>query len=547
LEVILGVLESKNLYFEERAGTLFVYRTRPGAPRPAEIRIGEEVPDSPANILQVVVLKYARPVELDPLLREFYKTGVAIKIHPRENALILSGQASAIKAMMEFIQIFDVPYVVGKKAFIVKLLYWQPDEFMKQMTQILDGTGFNIARTSRDAGILFIPIKFVNSLLVLAPDDASAKYVLEWKERLDTAESAGTEEKAFTYVPEYAKAAEIVESIRKVYGVLPSEAPLQPGAPPQAPGARPPTQQPPRTAPGQTAAPVTGPGLKIAADERRNVVLAVTTPSNYKSILVLLKELDTPVKQVLIETTIAELTLTDELRLGFEFFIKEKVKNGSISLGTLGQLGLPGGLQYSYISAAKDLQALMELLQTENRANILSRPRLMVLDNQEATIQVGDEVPIVTSEVSATDIGAPSVQRNIQYRRTGLILTIKPTINARGLLTLDISQEVSDAIPTKTSGIDSPTITTRRIRTSVVAGDGQTVALGGLMRDKVSGGKSKVPWLGDLPVLGYLFKSESSTKEKTELIVLISPRILSSVDETTRVTEELKQELRWLK
>lgn len=553
LEVILGVLESKNLYFEERAGTLFVYRTRPGTPRPAEIRLGQEVPDSPTNILQVVVLKYARPVEIDPLLREFYKTGVAIKIHPRENALILSGQASAIKAMMEFIQIFDVPYVVGKKAFIIKLLYWQPDEFMKQMTQILDGTGFNIARTSRDPGILFIPIKFVNSLLVIAPDDASAKYVLEWKERLDTAESAGTEERAFTYVPEYAKATEIVESIRKLYGVLPPEAPLQPGAPPQAqpslqaPGARPPTQQPPRTAPGQAAAPVTGPGLKIAADERRNVVLAVTTPSNYKSILVLLKELDTPVKQVLIETTIAEISLTDDLRLGFEFFIKEKVKSGTISLGTLGQLGLRGGLQYAYIAAGENLQALMELLQTDNRANILSRPRLMVLDNQEATIQVGDEVPTVTSEVSATDIGAPSVQRNIQYRRTGLILTIKPTINAKGLLTLDISQEVSDATPTTSSSIDSPTIKTRRIRTSVVAGDGQTVALGGLMRESISRSQTKVPWLGDLPVIGYLFKSESSTKEKTELIVLILPRILSSVDDTTRVTEELKQELRWLK
>ncbi|HEX9147376.1 MAG TPA: secretin N-terminal domain-containing protein, partial [Candidatus Binatia bacterium] len=420
-EIVLGVLESKNLYLEERAGTLYVFRSRPGAQQPVELRVGDEVPDSPANILQVVLLKYARPQELEPVLKDFYKTGVTIRLHPRDNALILSGQASAIRSLVEMIQLFDVPYVVGKKAFIMRLVYWQPDDFVKQIAQILDGIGINVAKTSREPGIVFIPIRFLSSLLVLAPDDTSAKIVLDWKERLDTAESAGTEEKAFTYVPEYAKAKDIVESIRKVYGLSSQELPPPAQPPIQYPGMTPasrttvivseaqqaqqaqqggaPTRQTPLQ-PGVIS------GLRIAADERRNVVMLVCTPSNYKSILTLFKELDAPTKQVLIETTIAELTLTDDLTLGFEFFLKQKVKDGTLDISTLTSALSPlspsgpvggAGLTVQYIAAGQKLAAVINALQTQSKINILSRPRLMVLDNQEATIQVGSDVPIVTS------------------------------------------------------------------------------------------------------------------------------------------------------
>jgi general secretion pathway protein D len=572
-EIVLGVLESKNLYLEERAETLYVFKSRPGAQRPLEVRVGDEVPDSPANILQVVLLKYARPQELEPLLKDFYKTGVTIRVHPRDNALIFSGQASAIKSLVDMIQLFDVPYVVGKKAFIIKLVYWQPDEFVKQISQILDGIGINVAKTSRDPGIMFIPIRFLSSLLVLAPDDTSAKIVLEWKDRLDTAESAGTEEKAFTYVPEYAKAKDIVESIRKVYGISSPELPAAGPPPIQYPGMTPASrttvivseaqqaqQAQQRGAPTRQTPPQPGvvSGLRIAADDRRNVVMVVSTPSNYKSILTLFKELDAPAKQVLIETTIAELTLTDDLSLGFEFFLKQKVKDGTLDISTLSNALVPlspggpvggAGLTLQYIAAGEKLAAVINALQMQSKINILSRPRLMVLDNQEATIQVGSDVPIVTSQVSAPDIstGSPSILQNVQYRSTGVILRIKPTINSKGLLTLDISQEVSNAQSTTTSDIGSPTILTRRIQTSAVAGDGQTVVLGGIISENKTGGQTKVPWLGDLPVFGYLFRTDTTHKDRTELIILISPRILSSVDDATRVTEQMKRELWWLK
>lgn len=286
--------------------------------------------------------------------------------------------------------------------------------------------------------------------------------------------------------------------------------------------------------------------------------MTVTTPSNYKSILALLKELDTPAKQVLMEATIAELTLSGELSMGFEFFIKQKVKDGTLDISTLGDVLKPlsptlgpvgsGGLTVQYISASEKIAALLDALQTDSKINILSRPRLMVLNNQEATIQVGSDVPTITSQVSAPDIstGTPSILQNIQYRSTGVILRIKPTINSRGLLTLDIAQEVSTSTSTDPTNL-TPTILTRKVQTSVVAADGQTVVLGGIMQENNTGGSTKVPWVGDIPVLGFFFRKDTTKKDKTELIILISPRILASVDETTRATEELKQEFKWLK
>jgi len=570
LALALGILEKKGLIVEEKAGTLYVLRARPASQGRRDIRVGRDVPDSPAEVLQVVVLRYARTTELEPIIKQFYPTGVTVSTFPRENPLLLAGQASAVKGVVDIIETFDVPYVEDKKALMLKLLYWQSDEFVRQITQILEGIRFTIARGPGEPGILFIPIRFLNSVLVLAPDDAAMKVVLEWKERLDTAESAGTEEKAFTYVPDYAKATEIVESIKRVYGIY-SPQPAGPGQPPvQYPGMTPASRTTvivseaqqalqagaaARQAPSQPGAIA---GLRMAADERRNVVMTVTTPSNYKSILALLKELDTPAKQVLMEATIAELTLSGELSMGFEFFIKQKVKDGTLDISTLGDVLKPlsptlgpvgsGGLTVQYISASEKIAALLDALQTDSKINILSRPRLMVLNNQEATIQVGSDVPTITSQVSAPDIstGTPSILQNIQYRSTGVILRIKPTINSRGLLTLDIAQEVSTSTSTDPTNL-TPTILTRKVQTSVVAADGQTVVLGGIMQENNTGGSTKVPWVGDIPVLGFFFRKDTTKKDKTELIILISPRILASVDETTRATEELKQEFKWLK
>lgn len=538
LEIVIGIFEKYGLYMEEKAGALYVLSKPPEPKQPLDIRVGRDTPDSPADILQVVPLRHIRPQEIEPLIKEMYKTGVQIRPYNREgireNILLLYGQAFQVKQIIEFVETFDVPYLQDKRLFLLRLTYWHTEEFINQVSKILEGLGFTIARSPRDPGPLFIPIKHLNSILVVSPDENTSKYILEWKDKLDTAESAGAEEKAYTYVPQYSKASDLVESIRKLYGIMPAA---------QAPEAG---KAAPAKVPAQAAV---LPGLKIAADDPKNLVIIVASPAAYKNLLGLLKGLDTPPRQVLIEATIAELKLDDELKYGLEWYIKNTVGEGTHTISTIDRLGvseIAGGLSYSFLSDTQKFQAALNAFAKEDRSNILSTPRLIVLDNREATIQIGDDIPVVTGEVSASDVtqAQPSVLRNIQYRSTGVILRVKPTINTEGLLTLDISQEVSNELPT--AGVSgSPKISTRRINTAVVVGHGQTVALGGLMSETKTVVVQKVPLLGDIPLIGHLFKSTSNTTEKKELIILVTPTILTTTDQASKITGELRKELKW--
>jgi general secretion pathway protein D len=535
LEIVMGLLETYNFYLEERAGAVYILQKSPAPKAPFDVKVGYEASDSEVDILQVVPLKHIRINEIDPLLKDMFKGGVQVKPY-KDNILLLYGRAFQMKPILEFIETFDVPSLQNKNSFLIRLTYWQTDEFITQVSKILESSGFTIARSPREAGVLFMPIKQLNSILVVSPDESTSKYVLEWKEKLDTAEAAGTEEKTFTYVPLYSRASLLVESINKLYGVLPATDAAQKAA-----AARP-----------ATAAAL--PGMKIAADDNKNIIVVACAPSVYKNILNLLKGLDTPMKQVLIEATIAELTLTDELRYGLEWYLQNSVEGGQYTVGTLGQLGLKSlGLTATIVNGAQNFKAMLNAFATTNKANILSTPRLTVLDNTEATIQVGQDVPIVSAEVTASDIQrtttsaatTPSILRNIQYRSTGVILRVKPTINTEGLLTLNISQEVSD---TGAAGIgDSPIILMRRINTSVVVGHGQTIALGGLIKESKGTALTKIPLLGDIPLIGHLFKVTSESKSRTELLVLVTPTILTNTGEAAQITDQLKKELKWFK
>jgi general secretion pathway protein D len=540
LEIVLGIFERYNLYAEEKAGALYILHKAPEPKQPFDIRVGREIPESPEQVLQVVPLRYIKPAEIEALLREMYKTNIQIRPYPRENVLLLYGQASQARQIIEFIETFDVPYLQERKISLFKLTYWQMEEFVKQISQIFEGMGFSIARSPKDTGILLIPIKPLGSILAVAPDEKSLSYLLYWKERLDTPEAAGAEERPFVYTPRYTKASDLVKSIKNLYGIMPT-----PAAPTPATQTRTPTA--PTTAPSTaTAAPK---ALKISSDDYKNLIMVVTSPAEYKNILGLLRELDVPPRQVLIEATVAELTLRGELKYGLEWFIRNKMLKGGYTLQTLFSVPTGGpGLVYQFISDSGKFNVIINAFALDDKVNILSTPRLMVLDNQEATIQVGTDIPVVTGEVTASDVtqAVPSILRNIQYRNTGVILRVKPTINTEGLLTLNISQEVSE-MGSNPPGINSPTILMRRVNSTVVAAQGETIVLGGLISESKGFTVSKIPLLGDIPLLGMLFKTTSKDDKKTELIIFLKPTIITDIDQTAKITNDLKRELKWLK
>ncbi len=544
LEACIEILKRYNLEVEQRGGTLYIGKPKPRPPaqRPGEVSMGRTVTESPFPILQIVPLRYIPSNVVIPLINEYFKLGQGFRELSRDTIMI-SGSTAAIKEIISFIEVVDVPFFQNKQIFNLKLTYWAPEDFIKQMTLILNGLGISVSASAKEPGVFFLPVKFLNSVLFAAPDEPSFKLVMDWKKRLDTPQSAGTEEKLFIYRPRYSKATELVEAVRKLYG----------GGPVMPMGAGPGAGQPgaqPAAAPSQPQS-FSGPvkaGLRMSSDDRKNLVIIGSSPAVYADLLQLFDELDKPQRQVLIEVTIAELTLKDDLKFGLEWFINNRMYDGGYTLGTLFGVGATSpGLVYSFLSDSKQFAALLNAFAQRNLINILSSPRIMALDNQEASIQVGTEVPIVTSEqsVQTTSVIQPQVLRNIQYRQTGVQLRVRPTINTEGALTLNVSQEVSESQKNAFSSIDSPMILVRRMNTTVVAETGKTIVLGGLMSETESEGESKIPFLGDIPLLGYLFKTYSTGKVKTELIVIMTPVILSSVTEAVDLTEEMKKALKW--
>jgi len=280
-------------------------------------------------------------------------------------------------------------------------------------------------------------------------------------------------------------------------------------------------------------------------DIRNNAVVVSATPEEYRQIESALRQLDVTPLQVLIEATIAEVTLTDELRYGLQWFFHAGDSNFTFSPLASGAVApiFPG---FNYALTSSNAQVILNALTQITDVKVISSPQLMVLNNETARLQVGDQVPIATQEVqSIVDSDAPIVN-SIEYRDTGVILNVSPRVNSGGLVVLDIVQEVSDVVPTTTSDLNSPTIQQRRVKSTVAVQSGESVALGGLIRDSNSKGVTGLPVLSEIPVLGNLFKTTDNTQRRTELLILLTPRVVANRKDAREITEELRSRVRAL-
>jgi general secretion pathway protein D len=334
-------------------------------------------------------------------------------------------------------------------------------------------------------------------------------------------------------------------------------------------------------------------GVRIIPDEENNLLVVVAPPYEWNIISRILTQLDIMPRQVLNEVLIAEVRLTDDLKYGIEFLIGGVPTATQTSTGTQTTSGVPsgalvagsqqpttttvtgssgssgtistapatipgvemasgasaaftaaGGLTFVALDTVNKLKGLINLLAAEGKVNILASPHIMAANNQEARIMIGEEVPILTSTSTPLISQTTSFQTStVQYRSTGIILTVKPQINAKGLVTLDIAQEVSDAKSTTTGVGGTPTFTVRQAHTSLITADNQTVVLGGLIREDNTHTQAGIPGLRKMPLLGPLFGSESVSKQRTELIVLITPHIISNLEEGAHMTHEMKEKV----
>jgi general secretion pathway protein D len=298
-----------------------------------------------------------------------------------------------------------------------------------------------------------------------------------------------------------------------------------------------------------------GNNMRIVADPSNNALIIMAKAQEYREIESVIKELDIMPLQVLIDATIVEVTLTDQLQYGLRWYFEHSQNNGQLT--GAGVLNSPaselvqtaeksalGGFTYSLVNSSKHIRIELDALAALNKTNILSAPSLMVLNNQQASIKVGDSVPILNAQALPT-AGVTNLvgTQSIQYRDTGVQLDVRPRVNAGGLVIMEVKQAVDDVKNAASTGLQSPTIAQRQIVSSVAVKNGETIVLGGLIRENVSNSKNGIPLLSAIPVLGALFSQTNKKLDRTELMIMITPRVVENSTASREIANEFRRRL----
>ena len=510
--------------------------------------------------VQMVQLKFVGAKDMQRILEPYaIDPMVSVRIDEPRNLIILSGTQREIKHLLDIIEIFDVDFLSG---YSVGLFPMQTD--VKSLSADLDRLFGPAAQgTSPLAGIVrIIPIERMNGLLVVSTQARYLEEAKKWIDRLDKAGGLAGGMRLNVYQVQHGRADKLAQLLSDVYGNRTGTA----SGPSIAPGQRPAQIA---TAPGQPATPQpqaafnpfqalasafqgSGVGVsqntRIIADIDNNSLLILSSPSDFETIQSALRQLDVPRRQVKVEVLVAEVALKDELKYGIEWFISTRnnttgaLRNPAGTLPTssaakVSDVASAVGLQLVNLSGAGNIRAVLQALGDDGKSTIISTPNVTVLDNEKASINVGKKISVSTGTSTTTGGG---IVTSTSYLDTGVLLTVTPRINAGGRVTLEINQEVSSVTGSQTT---NPDISTRKAQTVVNVASGETLALAGLIAKETGFGTSGVPLLSKIPIIGGLFGTQSYTNNRTELVLLITPVVISNNDEARAVTDELRKKL----
>jgi general secretion pathway protein D len=540
--------------------------------------------------LHVIPLRFASAAELGEVVQAFVPPGRVLRSDPVRNLLIFVGTGTEARDIEDLVATFDVDWMRGMSFALLPLQVADPEAMAAELDTI-----FGQQEGGALAGVIqFLPIKRLSAVLVITSQPTYLNDARQWVARLDRGQE-GDQRRLYVYYVQNGRASEIADVLGQVFGYATGTAERE--EPPElAPGLTPfelsggsgglgestyqtgegglgsgtgfgssatrrARQERAQTGGGDLGEPLSAPSalegggaaesqVRIVADTRNNALVVYATPTEYATIAGALDKLDIVPLQVMIEATIAEVTLNDALRYGVEWFFD--IGDSTITFNT-SDVSTPSPAEnlllsvfpgFSYMFAADGAKVVINALSQVTDVKVISSPQLLVLDNETARLQVGDQVPILTRTTDTGDAG--DVVSEIEYRDTGVILDIIPRVNAGGLVVLDIVQQVSDVTETQTSGIDSPTIQQREIASTVAINSGESIALGGLIRESNENGVTGIPVLSEIPVLGNLFKTTSDIVGRTELLVLLTPRVIRDRYDARAVTEDLRKRLRSL-
>ncbi|MFJ4257462.1 type II secretion system secretin GspD [Pseudomonas monteilii] len=535
---------------------------------------------------RLFVLDYISAVEMRKLLKPFARENAFLLVDASRNVLVLSGTPDELANYQDTIDTFDLNWLKGMSIGVFGLQRANVAELMPELNQLFGPRG----ATPLAGMVRFLPIERTNAIVAISSQPEYLNEVGRWIDTID--QGGGYEPQMYVYDVRNMKASDLARYLRQIYA---NEAPGSGGQGQVAPGLRTLTLSSDRSmgsvsggmpmssaqdvmakprhaeqgddgagagddeegqlsAAGQAANGQVDNQVRITAQRGSNQLLVRCRPTQWQEIQAAIRRLDNPPLQVQIETRILEVSLEDGLDLGVQWYLgrlagnsgTKGIENASGSQGALGGGGAglkaTDSLFYSFVSS--NLQVALHALESSGNTRVLSAPSLVVMNNQNAQIQVGDNIPINQTSINLDNTSVTT--SSVQYVQTGVILDVVPRINPGGLVYMDIQQQVSDASKLLDSN-GNPSISTRAVSTQVAVQSGQTVLLGGLIKQNEADSQNRVPWLGRVPGLGWLFSDTQRSHARTELIVLITPKVVSDSSTARQVTDEYRQQLQLIR
>ncbi|MDZ4841311.1 MAG: type II secretion system secretin GspD [Hyphomicrobium aestuarii] len=572
---------------------------------------GQALPDGPNAIVpasrgsvagfmtRAVQLRHIAAAEMSEILKPIMSKDGMVRVDQARNVVVLAGSSADHDAWMETIRTFDVDWLSNRSVAVFKITSMPIEAMVKSLTEVLRNENIG------EQLVKFVPIEAGNSLLAVAKTPEALQTARGWVKRLEAA--GGQRLQLFNYQMRYAQASQVAPILGKVFGVATaSEGEVaaltsRPGGSAQARGNgaasanRPasgganvtpagqglngngngngagllaPSAASPGAMPGgvvaasgartQLASGGLGGGggsegglptsMRIIANEPTNTLLIYATEDEFEKVKNVLRTLDVPPKQVLVEATIVEVGLNEDLRYGVQYYLQGSIKGLPIQVAlTNGNFNGVGPSAPGFgLTLDAPAKAVIDALNDVTQVNVVSAPNVMVLNNQSARLVVGDQVPIATQSSSDPLQGNQVIVNTIELRDTGVIFEVTPRINSSGSVQLDIVQEVSSvkrqADPTLT-----PTISQRKLSSSVTVENGETIVLGGLFSTQGNVGRAGLPILSELPVIGGAFGRTTDATARTELIVLISPKIVGDKFQARAATNEMRRRIQELR
>lgn len=503
-----------------------------------EIRRGRSLPDTPMPlrpVFQIVELQAVNPRDIVQYLTALIPDKVKITQDATRPTLMLAGVSDDVAAAVEIIQLLDQPQMKGRSSVRISPQIWSADELAKKLTEILLAEGYAVGAAAAGGvqyPITLLPISGVNSIIVFAQSKEVANHIVEWAKTLDKPAEKSVGRKYFSYQVKNTDASRLAETLSQLLG-----------------GARTPAASaatPAQATAGATSTPAPSRNDGVTVDKSSNTLLFQSTGEDYGDIIRIVRELDQVTRQVMIEVTVAEVTVSDKLLTGVDLVYRSANEKGIVTRQYQNLGNLVAGFVFSQFDNFGGPRAVLSALATDNRATVRSSPLVFVRNGETGKFRSGKEVPVVTSQLTTTNTGGTTgliQNQTVQYRNTGTLVTVKPVIHSADSVELEISQEVSNVVENESGVGNSPVFTTKNIETKMTLRHGETYVMGGLVDESFSTTNKGIPFAKDIPLLGRLFGNNSNNKSRTELVMLVTPYILNDSNETRTISDAFRRQL----